>query len=1722
MKKQISEYPEYNQTGITAKQTAATKSVTSPAPSDLNKSSPSPTTTGKSPTPTKKPAAVKARELKVDQQFPDKEGNLVKVISPFNTGRNKEAIVVQDEKTKEYFTMSPDDQVNLGQVEESVLDRKANLARKLARKGNKLKQLIRAARFGNTYDDPLFEINFNSKEVAQSALNSGIKCGFEAETVWPNLGEGSSDDDDTSWLDDLYWNRVSDLIYDQEGSSALERVEEAYREWLQESDYFYEVESEVISDLVNDRKEDEAYLNDFIIANSSLEDEIEEYKAEKLADLESAADGGDESAQAEFEEYSDWDDDAWAREYIELNKQDEYIEWLEEQIRDTGEHWDDVWERAIEQYDMNDWVSAEYGSSWYSLLIDQDIYLNNEDAESGGVDEVASMLEGWASNNSRSSDVRAGYYHSGKGVDNTYWRVEDDVSIEGSGAKAEIISPVYNSPAEMLKEMKSLFEYMSNNDVETNSSTGLHVTMSMPEAGTAETNQLKMALLLGDKYVAKQYGREHNSYTRSQIERIKEYVADLQNNIKNEKSLAALEELVSGGISAGKFSSIHFKDAENDAGNKLIEFRVAGGEDYHTMMDTVIKTVIRYGAVMQAGHDPAAFRKDYAKALVKLVTTTGDIDQTIQQKAQQLVDPESIDSNVLSAFQTIAGKKHYTDAIEALSDAYVKLADAQKMRDANPQKELQFEDDENADWRRQMKYAQNYFVRAFAMLASDLASSVNRAQPKAAQISALRRATAQFGLTFAELWERLQQSEFYKNFPGDVHSKSEKFASAVNSLLKKQEAKGLEPKFTVKFNPATQRMFMPGPIVGAAYRDSGNNIFGDDGKATGNMPQTLGPEHFKPMDDSEYHTIREIRYYYENKLEGIESDMEVINATKRRQKELPDQASEFQTIIDDRMERVKKNQAEAAEYKKEIDQIIKKYGFVPKTVRHGSDPMGEDWQVVTTDIVAWISREYNIKFTANENKMNTFDRFDNLPLQEQLRVISKVDKRKLDEAWSKKYKKSIDCNNPKGFSQKAHCAGKKKANEDRTVKLSAKEISNVKLGSGEYLYLVTYKDGSTKKIIAKTPLGVRRQLKDPDGKYKNPSEPTKAELGIKRIQQVSMPNRRPDVSWTKSHRKKTSVKAPRRVASKGRNQDKYGPVAYDADKAAMRKKIADLEFERELRALESIEAEQDMAALLTAYGTPKKKKSRKVKEGAVPETNIYNEYKQIMSKPLLGSDIKAQMYAYQIIPDPAMIKEFRFQIAQGGKETDLRAVFKSFAQQKLHPVQKKRLGLSEAILMEKGLNLGDIGKRDNFAVFKRKVASSNPFATVDGAEVVISPTFARKISTVDDLKQYTQNRQVMLPLKNDPGYVVPLSYLLKTAEFGGTAKKETGVANRGELAEGVLGAATFARIAKRPGKPITYDEVLRIIKSLPKTETGGTISKNVKSGGVTDKITLTVKLGANTYADLIDTDKLTGDAQMNSYIKSTVQFVNDYTRLYANFFEQNGRPDEVEIVSDGVSENTDRKTDVYMIYVDEEGNRQLKHFDISLKAGTVKQFGQVGYGRGSSPIETRFAKVMELFTQFGIDQNSFKFKPNQFKDDDGVALIKDLYKQAVGLINKKLGSDEAEYNYLDQITQGITYFATSNDPTVKLLQLDKGRYYVLDFKKLRPKLEGIDLEAQYAETSAGDPIVRIHDKNNPTTSGRLLQIRTKKDSNNYIRQILEKEPLLKKLVSVRSVTDIER
>ena len=44
----------------------------------------------------------------------------------------------------------------------------------------------------------------------------------------------------------------------------------------------------------------------------------------------------------------------------------------------------------------------------------------------------------------------------------------------------------------------------------------------------------------------------------------------------------------------------------------------------------------------------------------------------------------------------------------------------------------------------------------------------------------------------------------------------------------------------------------------------------------------------------------------------------------------------------------------------------------------------------------------------------------------QRRIMAMTNEEEINEKWSEKYKRSINCSNPKGFSQRAHCQGRKK------------------------------------------------------------------------------------------------------------------------------------------------------------------------------------------------------------------------------------------------------------------------------------------------------------------------------------------------------------------------------------------------------------------------------------------------------------------------------------------------------------------------------------------------------------------------------------------------------------------------------------------------------------------------------------------------------------------------
>ena len=68
------------------------------------------------------------------------------------------------------------------------------------------------------------------------------------------------------------------------------------------------------------------------------------------------------------------------------------------------------------------------------------------------------------------------------------------------------------------------------------------------------------------------------------------------------------------------------------------------------------------------------------------------------------------------------------------------------------------------------------------------------------------------------------------------------------------------------------------------------------------------------------------------------------------------------------------------------------------------------------------------KYDKSDMKQNMIDRYGK---EEGTKIyFATIRKQAMKEGWSDKYKKSIDCDNPKGFSQKAHCQGKKKMNEE--------------------------------------------------------------------------------------------------------------------------------------------------------------------------------------------------------------------------------------------------------------------------------------------------------------------------------------------------------------------------------------------------------------------------------------------------------------------------------------------------------------------------------------------------------------------------------------------------------------------------------------------------------------------------------------------------------------------
>ena len=378
---------------------------------------------------------------------------------------------------------------------------------------------------------------------------------------------------------------------------------------------------------------------------------------------------------------------------------------------------------------------------------------------------------------------------------------------------------------------------------------------------------------------------------------------------------------------------------------------------------------------------------------------------------------------------------------------------------------------------------------------------------------------------------------------------------------------------------------------------------------------------------------------------------------------------------------------------------------------------------------------------------------------------------------------------------------------------------------------------------------------------------------------------------------------------------------------------------------------------------------------------------------------------------------------------------------------------------------------------------------------------------------------------------INVSQIFKTQQLVGAAAGQDAstvagkISNRGNTSEGILGAATLARLIKRPGTNITIEDLRRVIDQFPPAEnnSGGTISVSAKEleNPIVDKFSLTVKLPINNYVDFKDVNKLLADKEMLGIINNIISYTNTTnTDRYAKMFELNGRPDEVAVISDGVSDMSGRKTDVAMIYIDKNGERITKHFDLSLKVGSVKQFGQTGGGVGNTPDDESFDILKNMFVTFGIDIEAARADYKQ-SPDKYLGYVK-AYNEAGNQFKIALAGSNADTEkvFLKKFINALQFYGTRNEPHVKLLQFEKGQFFLLDFKKADRLLsqDKIDLDAKMTigKTAEGIPLPRVTIFNK-VDNIPFLTIRVKKESGkDYIRNYIDKEDGLKNLLKVRS------
>lgn len=348
--------------------------------------------------------------------------------------------------------------------------------------------------------------------------------------------------------------------------------------------------------------------------------------------------------------------------------------------------------------------------------------------------------------------------------------------------------------------------------------------------------------------------------------------------------------------------------------------------------------------------------------------------------------------------------------------------------------------------------------------------------------------------------------------------------------------------------------------------------------------------------------------------------------------------------------------------------------------------------------------------------------------------------------------------------------------------------------------------------------------------------------------------------------------------------------------------------------------------------------------------------------------------------------------------------------------------------------------------------------------------------------------------------------------------------NKGDIAEGVLGAAITAKLIKR-GKDrignITPDDVKSILSmAVSKKENTLVYEVNDKNSNIADKIKFSIKLTGPSSEIINDTTQW---SKFESLFNSTAHYANSVdSERYSDYFYKNGKVDEVYVTSDGVSGQKNRKTDVSVVVKDPITGtiRNLKNVDISLKADS-KQFGQIGTGGLKGGYDKWMVSAKKLFEPFGINLSDTTDRETK---TDIVAFFREMYSQAGDKLNEALAGSNVkkETTFVEKIADVIFHQATLKVPNVRIVNLEKGQSTIHSFAYLKQKMisNNVDLTTTVIIGRTGYPTISIFDKNSGKVLAKIRYFSTKLGDKSA--HVFEKGPLLHELTMTNKTKSKEK